>query len=774
MSDDTMRREYPDEEQRRAVCESQWERENDQENKMPKPIQVSEKLKSMQDHEIIRGLRKDPQAEKNFGKPVVAIITPEGQGRVAEVYIYDVIAWPFIEAQDIVSQIPSDVDTINLHINSPGGSVWEGIAIFNWLLSHQAAKNVFIEGLAASMASVIAMVGDEKPHMAKSAYMMIHDPWVSITGNAEELTREADLLEKLEDTMAEIYADKSGREKDEIRQWMHAETYMSGTEAVEFGFAGSIEEAEEEAAYTDKFNLKALFGSARPQPPAQRPAAQRAASARNDNNNKETKKMNEKLRRMLEAKGLAADATDEQAQAFMEDLLEKGSLTDEEKQNIEAEKEKATKEGAKAEKERQAKIRHYVRVSGLTEEFGEKLIKDDEPLDSARDKIFAEMERQNPPIGAGNLQVGESENQKFRQAATDGMLMRAGVRVDKPAPGAEDFRGYEIASMIRESLRRAGVDVSGLVSRRAVADFVFRTKHHGSLSTDDFTNIFRDASNKTLLRAYQEYPATWRPWVNVGSASDFKTIYGISLSNAPDLKKVDEHGEYEYASLSDAQESYAVYKYGRLISLSWEMIINDDLRAFTRYPQLMGAAARRKEADLVYSLITGNPAMNDGDNLFHANHSNLITDGGHVSAAQLDTARAMMRKQTGLQGETLDLRPAFLLVPVAQETDAEVLLRSRGSTEDSKNEGVINPWYNRLNPIAEPRLDDDSTDSWYLVADPSQVDTIEVAYLDGYEQPTIDEQETFTRDEITWKCRHVFGCGAMDWRGLFKNDGTAA
>ncbi len=735
---------------------------------MPKPIQISEKIKSLQDEKIIQALRKDEKAEKNFGHPVVSV--RQGQAGVVDVYIYDVIVWPFIEAQDIVNQVPADAHTINLHINSPGGSVWEGIAIYNWLLSHRATKNVYVEGLAASMASIIAMVGVDPPHMAKSAYMMIHDPWVVISGNAADLIKEADLLEKLEETMADIYAEKSGRDRAEVRQWMHAETYMSGVEAVEYGFAGSMEEETEEAAqYQNKFNLAfGVAGTARPLP-----EVQRGTSARNHNNNKETKKMNEKLRKMLEAKGLAADATEDQAQAFLQELLEKGTLTDDEQKKLETEKDKAVEEARKEEKDRQAKIRHFVRVSGLDEEFGEKLIKDDTPLDTARDKIFAEMEKVNPPIGAGKYKVDVDERQKFQSAASDGLLMRAGMKVDKPAAGASDFRGYEISSLIRESLRRAGVDVSGLVSRKAVADFVFRGKHQGSLSTDDFSNIFRDASNKALLRAYQEYPATWRPWVNVGSASDFKTIYGISLSNAPDLKQVNEHGEYEYASLSDAQESYAVYKYGRLISLSWEMIINDDLRAFARYPQLMGSAARRKEADIVYNLLTSNPTMNDGNSLFDdTNHSNHDDSGANVNSTQLDSGRAKMRKQTGLQGETLDLRPAFLLVPVAQETDAEVLLRSRGSTEDSKNEGVVNPWYNRLSPIAEPRLDDNSTDAWYLVADPSQIDTIEVAYLDGYEQPMIDEQETFTSDAITWKVRHVFGAGVMDWRGFYKNDGA--
>jgi phage major head subunit gpT-like protein len=271
-----------------------------------------------------------------------------------------------------------------------------------------------------------------------------------------------------------------------------------------------------------------------------------------------------------------------------------------------------------------------------------------------------------------------------------------------------------------------------------------------------------------------EAPNTFRPFVNVVSASDFKTIYGVSLSEAPDLELVNEHGEYKSGSMSDKQESYSVATYGKVIYLTRQMIVNDDLRAFTRLPQLMGAAARRKEGDLVWAKITGNPTMNDGTTLFHADHSNLETDGsdkGSVDSEKLSVARTQMRTQTGPGGATLDLQPRFLLVPVAQETSAEILLRSTALPQTEYSEGVYNPWANRLTPIAEPRLDNNSALAWYLVADPNQIDTIEVAYLDGREEPYTEEEVQFDRDAVGYKIRHDFGCGVMDHRGFFKNPG---
>ena len=424
---------------------------------------------------------------------------------------------------------------------------------------------------------------------------------------------------------------------------------------------------------------------------------------------------------------------------------------------------------AKAEeKTRQADIRHYVNSAGLDDVFAQKLIDDDISAEDAGKQIFDELAKGNKPFGSQRIETGTSDGEKFKAAAVDGLMLRAGKHIEKPALGAENLRGYEISAIIKESLHRSGVDVSGLHSRRAVADFITSPK---AMSTSDYPSIFKDVINKTLMDAYNEYPATWKPFTNITTASDFKTQYGIALSEAPDLELVNEHGEYKHGSFKENQESYRVYKYGKIIELSWEMIVNDDLRAFTRIPQLLGNAARRKESDLVYSLITSNPTMNDGKALFHADHSNLVAsnDGAVVSSSTLEAGRLAMRKQKGLNGAYIDLRPKFLLVPVAQETSAEVILRSRGSLDSEKNAGVINPWYNSLIPIADPRLDDDSAVSWYLIADPRQADTIEAAYLDGYAQPTVSENAEFVRDAIGWKIRHCFGCGAMDHRSFYKN-----
>lgn len=136
-----------------------------------------------------------------------------------------------------------DVSTINLSINSGGGSVFDGIAIFNMLKSHKATVNVYVEGLAASIASVIAMAGDTIT-MRSGSMMMVHMPWTLSQGNAEEMRKTADTLEKTGDSIVDIYSERTGIPSDDIRNIMNEETWLSAEEAVEQGWATKLDKKE--------------------------------------------------------------------------------------------------------------------------------------------------------------------------------------------------------------------------------------------------------------------------------------------------------------------------------------------------------------------------------------------------------------------------------------------------------------------------------------------------------------------------------------------------
>lgn len=187
--------------------------------------------------------------------------------RKAEVLIYDQIGNGFftegVTAKNFVNDLNNlgDVDEIDVRINSPGGSVIEGIAIYNALERHSAKINVHIDGAALSMASGIAMAGDTI-NMAENAMMMVHNPIGGGFGEASDLRKQANVLDKLKDSLTVAYVNRTGKTKDEISDLMTAETWMDADEAVKSGFADNkTEETDVVASFDvpDKYKVPAYL-----------------------------------------------------------------------------------------------------------------------------------------------------------------------------------------------------------------------------------------------------------------------------------------------------------------------------------------------------------------------------------------------------------------------------------------------------------------------------------------------------------------------------------
>ena len=140
-----------------------------------------------------------------------------------------------------------DIDTLNVYINSPGGDVFAGQTIYSMLKRHKAQKNVYVDGLAASIASLVAMAGD-KIIMPANAMMMIHSPWTIALGNAQKFRKLADDLDKIRDSMVVAYESRSALTAEEVVEFMDAETWLSAKDCLEYGFADEIEEAKQAAA----------------------------------------------------------------------------------------------------------------------------------------------------------------------------------------------------------------------------------------------------------------------------------------------------------------------------------------------------------------------------------------------------------------------------------------------------------------------------------------------------------------------------------------------
>ncbi|EFY5549132.1 Clp protease ClpP [Shigella dysenteriae] len=652
----------------------------------------------------------------------------------ADIYIYDEIGFWGVTAKQFISDLNAlgDITHINLHINSPGGDVFEGIAIFNALKTHGASITVYVDGVVASMASVIAMVGNPVI-MPENTFMMIHKPFGFTGGDAEDMRTYADLLDKVEAVLLPAYAQKTGKTTDEVAAMLADETWMSGAECLAHGFADQV---------TPAVKAMACIQSKRTE---------------------EFKKMPESIRNMItpprnsatrepENKNTASQ-TQEQTTAQVATTVTTTNAPSADESSIRA----------------QVLAEQKARVSGINELFGmfggryqtlqaSCLSEPECSLEQAREKLLNEMGKEFSPsnkntpahIYAGN---GNFVGDGIRQA----LMARAGF---EKTERDNVYNGMTLREYARMSLTERGIGVSGYNPMQMVgAAFTH--------STSDFGNILLDVANKAILQGWEDAPETYEQWTRKGQLSDFKIAHRVGMGGFSALRQVREGAEYKYVTTGDKQATIALATYGELFSITRQAIINDDLNMLTDVPMKLGRAAKSTIADLVYAILTSNPKIStDNVSLFDkAKHANVL-ESAAMDVASLDKARQLMRVQK--EGERhLNIRPAFVLVPTAMESVANQVIRSSSVKGADINAGIINPVKDFATVIAEPRLDDNSQTTFYLAASKGS-DTIEVAYLNGVDTPYIDQMEGFSVDGVTTKVRIDAGVAPVDHRGLVK------
>ena len=428
----------------------------------------------------------------------------------------------------------------------------------------------------------------------------------------------------------------------------------------------------------------------------------------------------------------------------------------------------AAAERARAEeRHRIATIHDAARKLGVAASIADDLVARGSALDAARAALIDAAaardaaQETRPHVRTGGLDATETR----RSAVEAALLHRYDPGRFALSEPAREWRGLSLIEMARSWLEAEGVRVRGL-TRDEIATRALHT-------TSDFPAILAGVTNRTLRSAYETAPRTYTAIARRTTVADFKLVHRLQLGEAPQLEKVNEFGEFKRGTIGEAQETYRIETFGKVIGITRQVIINDDLDAFTRVPSLFGTAAATLESDVVWSIFTANPAMADGNTLFHASHKNLAGSGAALDVAGLAKARTAMAQQRGLDGKTiLNVRPAFLVLPTALELSAEQLLAQ--NIVPAKAADVVPSSIRSLAVIAEPRLDPASgAVPWFMVASPAAIDTIEYAYLEGQEGVALETRMGFDVDGIEIRARLDFGAKAIDWRGLYKNPGIA-
>lgn len=426
------------------------------------------------------------------------------------------------------------------------------------------------------------------------------------------------------------------------------------------------------------------------------------------------------------------------------------------------------KAATEAERSRVKEIRDLVRTQKLDDKIADELVDGGKSVEEARKRVLDELAKKTADASIrSGVETISDETVNRRAAMVDALLHRANPQAHKLPEQSRQWMGFTLRELMRRCLELKGIRTDGLSINRMWE----RTFESGS----DLPAIVLDAANKSLRQAYDTTPRSFVPWTRQSFAPDFKNINRIQLSGAPSLLEVKSGGEYKRGAVTDGKEVYQLVTYGRILGINRQTIINDDMNAFTRLPALAARAAADLESDTVYAVVTANAALGvDAVALFSAaTHVNFTSSGTAIDVTSLGVGRAAMRKQVGLEGRPINVRPSFLIVPAAKETLAE---QYTSANYVATVNAAVNPFAqgkaSALTPICEPRLDANSATAWYLAADPAQVDTIEYAYLEGQQGVYMESRMGWEIDGIELKVREDFAAKALDFRGLYKNAGA--
>lgn len=432
--------------------------------------------------------------------------------------------------------------------------------------------------------------------------------------------------------------------------------------------------------------------------------------------------------------------------------------------DVDAIRSAAKADAVKQERQRASDIRVAVRSAGLDMSYADELIDGDVTVDAARAQVLEKLaaRTESAPISSrADIFTTVDETETRRSLMTEAVLYRANPSA-KLSDGARQYAGLSMIDIAKECLDARGVKYRGM-DRLQIVSRAFE-------GNSDLPNVLANVANKSLRQAYEAAPRTFTPWARQTTAPDFKLMSKVSLSDAPSLEKVTENGEFKRGAVTDGKETYQLATYGKIIGLTRQAIINDDLSAFTRVPAMFATAAANLESDTVYGILTANAALADGVALFHAaTHLNYTSTGTVISIDSLGVAKKLMRLQKTPKNVVMNLTPKFLIVPAQIEN---VGWQYTTPEYNAATAATVNPFRGQLQLIVEPRLDASSGTAWYMAADSNMVDTIEYCYLEGQNGVYIETRQGFDVDGMEIKARLDFAAKAIDYRGLYKNVGA--
>lgn len=427
------------------------------------------------------------------------------------------------------------------------------------------------------------------------------------------------------------------------------------------------------------------------------------------------------------------------------------------------------------ERQRNSDIMALCRETGMNPE---EYIRNGSSLDDVRAAAVTHLLRTGAPVSS--RMTGDSGD-NFRQAATDALLMRTGVEVERPADGAEELRGMSLRDLAVECMVRSGEGSASSLLRMSKDDLWNMACRQFFNPTAAFPAILDNAIKKSIVHQYQYAPTTFQLWTSKGNVSDFKPTkdHSYLAGGAGEFLLVGEKGELKHdAPQTERFPERKIDTYGRQFSMTRQAFINDDVGFITEIPGLYAASAKRTINKQVYKILVENPTIFDGTPLFDAAHGNLIAEGSQPSIESVQKMMLKLLKQTDPFGDSIMVQPKHIIVPVGygflmSQLFETAMVDTAGIGNHAAN--ALYKYRNQLQIVEDGALNalaGTGAAPWFIVGDPSYAKSLQVDYLNGQETPSIRRSEVPGHLGFVWDIWLDWGITAVDFRGIAKNPGV--
>ncbi|MBE3144800.1 MAG: ATP-dependent Clp protease proteolytic subunit, partial [Planctomycetes bacterium] len=519
----------------------------------------------------------------------------------AEIQIYGDIGQPSmwnpdaISAKQFIADLKElgDVSNILIRINSYGGEIFDGNAIYNHLIEHRASKTVIVDGIAASMASVIAMAADKgKLKMPENAYLMIHDPSCGVLGTSDDMRKCADLLDGLKEGAIKAYQrHATNLTKEELWDLMKEETWVSAADAMTYGLAEEVIESVETiepATNTGRavpLNIKKILFQFKPVGPTM--------SANKGVDVMKCKHCGKEITNGVDFCSFCGKAQkDEVVNAALAAAHKK-------------EQEEAVMEGVLAERNRVTEITARCKKHNLPEAFAAGLIDKNVSLEKAIPQILDEIEKKVTPI-TPETTVTKDVSDKLRDIAPKALLVSLGRVKDKATIDEvkKSSAPRDLHGLIRDCLSIEGRVTASEINRLTDTELGGHAIRMAAMGSSDLPSILADTMNREFMGGFEEAPTTFQEVCAETENPNFMTKSMTKLSGFSDIDEIPEGMNFKQGKFSDKKETIAVTTHGKMLTLTRQLIVNNDTAAISLFPRSMSAAMKRKMDRDFYNLLT--------------------------------------------------------------------------------------------------------------------------------------------------------------------------